>query len=354
MAKAPGRICLFGEHQDFLSLPVIACPINLYISVMGTPRDDTVFTVEMPDVNECDQFNGAEEIEYRYDLDFVRAATNVVRRAGVHIVTGYDCQISGNIPINAGTSSSSALVVAWVRFLLATQNGHADVDPAEVAHMAYQAEVPEFSAPGGMMDHYASAMGGLLYIDTRDPVCAERLPASVQGFVLGNTGVRKDNNAILAESREATRTGFRELTERIDGFDLYTTPIAEIEAHLDSLDADVARRVHANVVNRDICQEARRVLSADVVDEQRLGELLFAHHEQLRDGIGVSHPRLDELLDAAMDAGALGGKLNGSGGGGCMFAYAPGKEREVKAAIEAAGGQAYLVEVSPGADAETE
>ena len=53
-------------------------------------------------------------------------------------------------------------------------------------------------------------------------------------------------------------------------------------------------------------------------------------------------------LDAAMEAGALGGKVNGSGGGGTMFAYAPGRQQEVKAALDAAGGRGMIVRPRQG------
>ena len=35
----PGRICLFGEHQDYLGLPVIAMAISLRISIVGEKRN---------------------------------------------------------------------------------------------------------------------------------------------------------------------------------------------------------------------------------------------------------------------------------------------------------------------------
>ena len=49
------------------------------------------------------------------------------------------------------------------------------------------------------------------------------------------------------------------------------------------------------------------------------------------------------MLDAALDAGALGGKINGSGGGGCMFAYAPNNPEAIAKAIENMGGKSYIV-----------
>jgi len=54
------------------------------------------------------------------------------------------------------------------------------------------------------------------------------------------------------------------------------------------------------------------------------------------------------MLQVALNTGALGGKINGSGGGGCMFAYAPNHPQKVAAAIEKVGGKAYVVEVGNG------
>jgi len=58
------------------------------------------------------------------------------------------------------------------------------------------------------------------------------------------------------------------------------------------------------------------------------------------------------MINAALNAGAYGAKINGSGGGGCMFAYAPSNPEEVKEAIIKAGGQAYIVTVDVGTTTE--
>ena len=55
------------------------------------------------------------------------------------------------------------------------------------------------------------------------------------------------------------------------------------------------------------------------------------------------------MIDAAYSAGASGCKINGSGGGGTMMAYAVGKVDEVVSAIQEAGGTAYIVTVGEGA-----
>ena len=52
----------------------------------------------------------------------------------------------------------------------------------------------------------------------------------------------------------------------------------------------------------------------------------------------------------ALKAGALGAKINGSGGGGCMFAYAPDNPEAVVDAIEREGGKAYVIYPDKGTE----
>jgi galactokinase len=349
--SAPGRICLFGEHQDFLGLAVIACPIDLTITLNCTVRSDRHLAVSFPDLQDSprDLIHADKLAEYRHNRDYVRSATNVLRREGLHIQQGYDCTVHGTIPINAGTSSSSALVVAWTAFLLATQNGDLPHEREDIARFAHKAEVVEFEEAGGMMDHYASAVGGLLHIDCREPITVTRLPAHLDGFVLGDSGIPKNTVGTLRASRDDTRAGLSILKSHIPDFDLQTTSLEQAEEYFPLMPENVRRRVRANFINRDICREARELLSQPVVEDTvRLGRLIYEHQVQLRDGIGVSHPKLDEMIDAAMEAGALGGKLNGSGCGGCMFAYAPGRQQEVKEALERVGNRAFIISMSDG------
>ncbi len=341
--SAPGRICLFGEHQDFLGLSVIACAIDLDIRITGTPRDDTVFAIEMPDLDLRDEFDASQTVAYHGNRDYIRSATNVVNRDGLDFHRGFDCEIRGTIPINAGASSSSALTVAWVSFSWATQTGALPERREAIARLAHLAEVVEFGEPGGMMDHYASAVGGLLYIDCREPITVERLPARLDGFVLGDSLQPKDTTGILGTSRRAVEAGLAVLRNRIDDFDFRTTSLEEVEPYLGEMPEESRKRIVANFHNREICREACELLNTEAPDPKRLGDLLYAHHEHLRDGIGVSTPKIDGMLEAAMQAGALGGKVNGSGGGGTMFAWAPGRQQEVKEAIDEAGGRGIIV-----------
>jgi galactokinase len=74
----------------------------------------------------------------------------------------------------------------------------------------------------------------------------------------------------------------------------------------------------------------------------------------LRDVLDISTPKIDRMIDAAFKAGAYGGKINGSGGGGCMFAYAPEGPELVAEAIARAGGTAYVITADAGTRVERE
>ncbi|HEY9839380.1 MAG TPA: mevalonate kinase, partial [Candidatus Obscuribacterales bacterium] len=70
-----------------------------------------------------------------------------------------------------------------------------------------------------------------------------------------------------------------------------------------------------------------------------LGRLMNQNHLLLQE-MGISTPRLDELVGCAREAGALGAKLSGGGGGGVVIALCPeqsDRSAEILAAWQAAG-----------------
>ena len=193
--SAPGRICLFGEHQDYLGLPVITAAINKRIAITGRKNNNKIFNINLPDINDQEIIDLNRPVKYIKERDYFRSAINVLLRDNVQIKNGYDCVVEGNIPINSGTSSSSALIVAWIKFLLKTAGDDRCTDQLEVARFAHQAEVVEFDEPGGMMDHYAASFGSILYINFEYDDYRTMNP-ELDYFVLGHSGTTKDTNVI--------------------------------------------------------------------------------------------------------------------------------------------------------------
>jgi galactokinase len=345
--SAPGRVCLFGEHQDYLGLPVIAAAINLRIGVNARSNTRGLFALSMPDTGEEIEIDSNSEQAYAHHRDYLRSAVNVLRRQGLYWQNGYDIVMRGNIPINAGVSSSSAMVIMWLKFLLETCTPRLDYSPEDLARWGYETEVLEFRDPGGMMDHYCAALGGVLRIDTRSPFAADTCAVDLTGIVLGHSLEPKATLETIKRTRQDVAEGITVLKSFLPDFDLASTPLQRAEEFLPSLQADPARRLRTNLVNRDLTARAGEALAEGNTVE--FGALLSKHHTQLRDGLGLSTPKIERMLEASMAAGALGGKINGSGGGGCMFAYAPGCEEAVAEALRSVGGVPYIVKVDEGA-----
>ncbi len=77
-------------------------------------------------------------------------------------------------------------------------------------------------------------------------------------------------------------------------------------------------------------------------DLETLGALMNINHALLY-GIGVSDESLEWLINAARKAGALGAKLTGAGGGGCMIALATNEKiKQVFEAIQNSGGKPFM------------
>ncbi|MDB5240167.1 MAG: kinase [Spirosoma sp.] len=349
LVSTPGRICLFGEHQDYLGLPVIAAAISRRMSLTAVPRADGQMVIQLPDVGQTESFSLTSPLAYIAKRDYFRSAVNILRwDEGATFSTGFDVTVKGNIPINAGTSSSSALVVSWVNLLLQLADKPLIRTSEAIADLAYRAEVLEFGEPGGMMDHYATAVGDVIYLESQPAICVRHLRPTLGTFVLGDSREPKDTLGILRHVKFGMLEALAKIRSYNPAFDLHTAPLASAADYRHLLTADEQSLLYSNLSDRDILREALTVLNAPIIDDAALGDLLNKHQDNLRDAKRISTPKIDRMLTAARQAGALGGKINGSGGGGCMFAYAPQQAEAVAEAIEQQGGQAYIITVDSG------
>ncbi len=348
-SSSPGRICLFGEHQDYLGLPVIPAAISLRIAIEGRRNNSQIVNLHLPDINSSESFSFDGPLPYLVERDYFRSVVNVMRRNGFTFTSGFDCTVRGNIPINSGTSSSSALIVTWVNFLARMSDQAQELAPERIAVLAHAAEVLEFGEPGGMMDHFSTAIGGTIFLEFEPKIRIAHLRSDLGSFVLGDSGEPKDTKSILARVKDQVVAVSKRLAQSHPGFTLHTASISDLDQLKSELTNQQSKLFIGTIRNRDITFLAREVLTATLIDRQKVGSLLNEHQAVLRDVLRISTPKIDRMIDAALKAGALGGKINGSGGGGCMFAYAPEKAEEVAEAIERVGGKAYVVSIGEGA-----
>ncbi len=349
--SSPGRMCLLGEHQDYFGLAIIAAAVNLRIAFSGSRRTDRTFAIDLPDMGTKEEFSFASEIPYVEKRDYLKSAVNIHRRAGLPM-TGWDVEVRGTIPINAGTSSSSAMVVAWNKFLLEAAGDPRANDPYALAELGFETEVAEFKEPGGRMDHYASALGGVVWIRFDEPMKLERLDNPLGTFVLANSHQKKDTTGTLGFIKSHVFEGAARVSRAIPGFTLKSPLLPAVLAEIDKLPLDNRRLLKGTLMTRDLTAEGAILFKTKPFDHEKFGRMLNAQHAVLRDLLQISTDKLEGMIAAALDAGAIGAKINGSGGGGCMFAYAPRDPEKVAAAVAKAGGQPFIVHVDEGVQRE--
>ncbi len=350
IVSAPGRICLFGEHQDYLGLPVIPMAINLRIQIEATKRSDNIFSIELPDIMASEEIVYTQsQFVYSKKRDYFKSIFNVLMKRGYNWEHGWNCVIRGNIPINSGTSSSSALNNVWCKFLVeASQEGNKNISNQEIGMISYEAEVLEFNEAGGMMDQLSTAIGSINFMDFTQPITISRLSAQPGAFVLGDTQEPKDTEKILSETKAPAIKAMTTIQTLNSSVYFRNISINELYNYRDLLSEHELQVMKGVIYNREITSKALKLLQAQSINHTELGNLLNQHQLYLRENLGISTPKIDNMIQASLQSGALGAKINGSGGGGCMFAYAPENPEEVAKSIVKAGGEAYIIRIDEG------
>jgi mevalonate kinase len=319
-SSAPGKVYLFGEHAVVYGEPAVPCAIERRARVTAQERDSGLrvnaadltldgFTVEYdgeaaerPDVDVSDSLVDAA-------IGYVNEAVAQARDAAGVTDVGFDITIESDIPLGGGLGSSAAVVVAAID--AATRELGVALDAAELAERAYEVEYAVQDGDASRADTYCCAMGGAVRVEGDD---CRQIPAPDLPFVIGYDGGTGDTGRLVA--------GVRSLREQYD----------------------FAR--HTVDAIGDLVRQGESALEAGDVAE--LGRLMDFNHGLLT-AIGVSSRSLDAMVWAARDAGAMGAKLTGAGGGGCIVAldetdetetalqYTPGCKEAFRAALDTDG-----------------
>ncbi len=342
MARAPGRINLIGDHIDYNGLSVLPMAVQRHVAVLYRPRADATVRIANADPEFLTRsFALSPTIDPFSDGDW----GNYVKAAGQGMserygrLLGFDAVVGSDIPIAAGLSSSSALVVAGALALVDVND--IAVQPLSLAELLAAAE-RYVGTRGGGMDQ-AICLGAKKHGATRIDFNPLRLTAravpSDWHFVVADTLVRAEKsraarkvyNQRTDECREGLAAALRHLdpSGRITSFlDLMN------EAAIPDLVA-IANEVLGGTVGRrfrHVITEGARVREAEAAmiagDLATFGRLMCESHRSLRDDFETSCSELDELSEIAMTAGASGARLTGAGLGGCIVALCSAERTE--------------------------
>jgi galactokinase len=248
-------------------------------------------------------------------------------------------------------SSSTTMIVVLIKLLLEMLNSEDKNNAEKIAQLGFEAEVMEFNEPGGMMDHYASALGGLVQLRfDKDATKVERILSSIPGcFILFDSGEEKDTTRVLANAKTPVVNGLAKLKNfGISSIRDFVENKDNVK-YLDFLSSEEKLKILANIDNYKILKEAEQLLKSNTFDSAAFGELIKRHHANLRDGLNISTASIELILDIAYKNGALGGKINGSGGGGCAYVYAMEKDAQnILEAVQSAGFRGCVIKQDTG------
>jgi galactokinase len=313
---APGRVNLIGEHIDYHGFPVLPMALRQRVEVKFEARRDRLIRASSGPygVREFEWRDGLEPVAAGDWENYLRAAARAVaRKWGVG--RGIDATVTSNLPAAAGLSSSSALIVALTLALLRANAWSASFEDL----MEILPEGEQFvGTRGGGMDHaavLASRAGHASLVSFR-PVAVRHVPIPDDwAFVVADSGVRAEKSGAARERYNAVRN----------------SPGAAVHV------AGESARVSAAVA------------AMEAGDAAAFGRLMVESHLSLRDGLRVSHPELDRVVECAMEAGALGARLTGAGFGGSVVALS---RREKLSAVQSAMSERWTVfEAEGGAGA---
>ena len=345
--KVPARICFYGDHQDYLGLPVIAGTINRYIELKAIPNTSNNFKINLLDLNKDVSLPVNDPLINIKNGDYFRSSMAVLKNKGFVFDKGYDIEISGNIPVNAGLSSSSALVVCWLRFLIEIQEKTIPITDVEIGILAYQAEAAYFNQPGGIMDQYTIAQGGMLFIDTEIEK-SNFLSPKIGTLIVAESGIAKQTLEVLKNARLYAQNAIKAVQKVVPNYTIKDAQITDYEKYKTLVPSEFQNHWYATIHNYDITKKAKVELQKQNPDTTILGKLMNQHQQILQNQIQNTPEEMAKMMNAALEAGALGAKIIGSGGGGCMVAITndDSKEEIINAFLTSGAVDAYEVKLT--------
>ena len=315
-ARSPLRISFAGGGTDIPAYyeenngAVLSSTINRYAYVTLYPRDDRHVRIRSLDLGFTVNYGLEDAPAFDGVLDLAKA---VISRIGLE--RGVDIDIRSDAPAGSGLGGSSALTCALLGAIAEFKG--VKFSPYELAELNYTVERIDIGIDGGKQDQYATAFGGFNHIEfSADGVLVN--PLRIEANLLNDleahlllcfVGRVRSNLSLVAKQVDYYREG-RETTVR------------------------AMARIY------ELVNEMKHALLRGKLDE--FGRLMHEGHvnKKLMNPHVTDGTNTDQLYQAALDKGAVGGKLIGAGGGGYFAIYChTDRQHEVRAALTEMGAQ---------------
>lgn len=302
---------LFGEHSVVYRGPAVVLAIDRRATVYAQKRSDQKVFIDADNLGFSGYFEGDvyHPVRGRAWRGRNLAALNVSARKTMEylgVESGVNLKVRSMIPIAVGLGSSAAICVATVGAVEKLHEG--SLKKEEISKVAFEGETIIHGRPSGV-DNNVSTFGGVMSYEREVGFKHHKLTDEVP-FIIGNT--RKKRSTKQQVEKVAA------LKER--------NPVV-MDRIIDDM-GGIAREGLGALLKTDIYM---------------VGDLMDINHGLLS-GIGVSTMKLEILCHTARKNGALGAKLTGAGGGGCMIAISEEQHMsDIERAIRRRKSDSYRV-----------
>jgi mevalonate kinase len=302
--KGYGKTILFGEHFVVYGLPAIASALGSYTIAKVKIVDGKGWTVD-------DQRPATPGYKKKKYNEALQSITNVIEHLKVDIKSQkLEITFAGNLIAASGVGASAAQCTSLARAL--NDKFNLNLDDEKINEAAYEGEKAYHGTPSGI-DNTASTYGGLIWFvknlnGGKNTMNLLQSPKKIS-LVIANSGITASTTEVVADVRRLKKENPKKF-EKI--FTKY----------------------------KNLAGEAKKaLLTGNIVVT---GNLMNQNHKLLQE-ITVSGEINDKLVKIALNNGAIGAKMTGTGRGGLVIALAENEEIQEKIgkAIEKEGYDAW-------------
>ena len=326
--SAPSKVILHGEHAVVYGKSAVAASLDLRTRMCLTPiLNENVIQVDFPNVGVKTTWTSSVILEkilcfapkdnIEINHEFLRRVTDFVVDEGFcddlgkaalicffylyaimmdKVFVPMNIKVESEIPLGAGLGSSAALSVCLAAGLHAIHNQKPkleDEDRKTICQYALISEKILHGNPSGI-DNAVSTFGGFVHFKQGNIVPLEH-KLSLQ-ILLVNTKVPRQTNDLVEKVRNKHQR--------------HPTIVKRI---LEAIDA-ISTNFLSQIKNMDE--------EGDTVEKYQDLNQLISYNHNLLSTLGVSHPKLEEVVNVSKSFG-LEAKLTGAGGGGFAFVLLP-------------------------------
>jgi len=356
-AHAPGRVELLGNHTDYNEGFVLSAAINHGVTITAEPRENGKIILHSATMQDSAVEALLDDLQKQTDADawanYPLGVVDCFQKEGFRL-GGFSAEISSDLPLGAGLSSSAALEVATATLLKKLFN--IEIEPMRLAKLCRKAENEFVGVNCGLLDQASSTFGKrnhAIFLDCRsETVETVPFPQNVE-LLITHSGVK---HALVGGEYNERRASCFAAAEKLGVRALRDATSAQLDAAKTKLsDIEYRRAKHVIGENERVLRGVEFLKNGDV---KNFGELMFVSHESSRVNFENSTPELDALVEIACEEpGVLGSRLTGGGFGGASVSLIEKNAAEriaenfTKKYRERTGHacQTYLCEIDDGA-----